>query len=264
VTNAAPPTTTDPSGLERKVLVLPDGERLAASVATRLVTRLVDLQAEKGTASVVLTGGRTGIAVLEQLRTNRFRDAIDWSNVDVFWGDERFLPVDHPDRNERQAREALLDYLPLDPHRVRAMAPAGGPSGDDAEAAAADYRALLLARSGDPDGAPLFDVCLLGVGEEGHVASIFPESPAVQESEQLAVAVHGCPKPPPTRISLTLPAIRRSSEVWLMTTGAGKAEAVTAALAGAPESDLPAAGARGLDRTLWFLDTAAAGGLSQR
>lgn len=264
MTNVAPPARTTSPGLGPKVLVFPDAERLVASVATRLVTRLVDLQAEKGTASLVLTGGRTGIGVLEQLRTSRFRDAIDWSNVDVFWGDERFVPVEHPDRNERQAREALLDHLPLDPHRIRAMAPAGGRFGDDAEAAAAEYRGLLLARARASPGAPLFDVCLLGVGEEGHVASIFPDSPAVQESERWAVAVHGCPKPPSTRISLTLPAVRRSSEVWLMTTGSAKAQAVASALAGTHASALPAAGARGLDRTLWFLDTAAGAGLSGR
>jgi 6-phosphogluconolactonase len=105
---------------------------------------------------------------------------------------------------------------------------------------------------------PSFDVCLLGVGEEGHTASVFPASPAAYETERSTVAVHGCPKPPPIRISLTLPAIRRASEVWLMTTGTAKAAAVAMALGGAGEIQVPAAGARGQRRTLWLLDKAAA------
>jgi 6-phosphogluconolactonase len=101
-------------------------------------------------------------------------------------------------------------------------------------------------------------VCLLGVGEEGHTASLFPHSPAVHESARAVVAVRDCPKPPPTRVTLTLPAIRRATEVWLMTTGESKSEAVAAALAGASAEDIPAAGARGQRDTLWILDRAAA------
>jgi 6-phosphogluconolactonase len=102
-------------------------------------------------------------------------------------------------------------------------------------------------------------VCLLGVGEEGHTASIFPHSPAVAETARAVVAVRDCPKPPPTRVSLTLPTIRRAERVWLITAGAAKAEPVAAALAGADEADIPAAGARGRQETLWLLDKAAAG-----
>ncbi|GAA3353729.1 6-phosphogluconolactonase [Saccharopolyspora gregorii] len=107
---------------------------------------------------------------------------------------------------------------------------------------------------------PRFDVLLLGVGEEGHTASLFPDTPYVRERERAVavVGVHDCPKPPPTRISLTLPAIRSAAEVWLMTTGAAKAEPVAAALGGADPVDIPAAGAVGLERTLWLLDPAAA------
>ncbi|HEX2129978.1 MAG TPA: 6-phosphogluconolactonase [Actinophytocola sp.] len=233
------------------MLVHRDPELLAAATAARLVTALVDAQAARGTASVVLTGGRTGGAVLEQVRVSPARDAVDWSRVDVYWGDERFLPAGDPERNETQARAALLDHVPVDPARVYAMAPSDGEFGDDPEAAAAAYAGLL-------DPVPAFDVCLLGVGEEGHTASIFPDSPAVRETERTAVAVRDCPKPPPVRVSLTLPAIRRSAQVWLMTTGAGKADAVAAALGGAGEVALPAAGARGRERTLWLLDRAAA------
>ena len=244
----------------RQVLVYGTPALLAAATAARLVTRLVDVQAARGSASVVLTGGRTGTAVLEELRATPARDAIDWSHVDFYWGDERFLPAGHPDRNETQARQALLDHVPVNPARVHAMAASDGEFGTNAEAAAEAYASMLAAaaRPEDHYPAPSFDVCMLGVGEEGHTASIFPSSPAVYEQELSVVAVHGCPKPPPVRISLTLPAIRRAGEVWLMTTGSSKAAAVAMALGDAGEVALPAAGARGQRRTLWLLDKTAA------
>jgi 6-phosphogluconolactonase len=243
-----------------QVVVHRDADLLAAATAARLVTKLVDAQTAKGFASLVLTGGRTGIAVLEQLRAMPARDAVEWTRIDFYWGDERFLPAGHPDRNDTQARAALLDHVPVDPARVHAMEPSDGKFGDDPEAAADAY-ADVLAEAAQPEDhgpVPSFDVCLLGVGEEGHVASIFPGSPAVYEKERAVVAVRNCPKPPPTRITLTLPAIRRAQEVWLMTTGEAKAAAVAMALTGAGEVQVPAAGARGQRRTLWLLDKAAA------
>ncbi|USX52464.1 6-phosphogluconolactonase [Lentzea sp. HUAS12] len=241
-----------------QVVVHRDGDLLAAAAAARLVTRIVDAQAARGVASVVLTGGRTGTAVLEHLNRSAARDAVDWSRVDLFWGDERFLPSGHPDRNETQARAALLDHVPLDPSRVHVMAPSDGEFGDDPEAAAAAYAEVLASLAGpEDDGVPAFDVCMLGVGEEGHVASVFPDSPAVHEKERTVVAVRDCPKPPPTRVSLTLSSVRHAQEVWLMTTGEAKAEAVATALSGADEVELPAAGALGRHRTWWLLDTAA-------
>ncbi|MBW4720937.1 6-phosphogluconolactonase [Saccharothrix obliqua] len=239
-----------------EVVVHRDGDLLAAAAAARLITRLVDAQAARGTAALVLTGGRTGTAVLEQVRVSPARDAVDWSRVDLYWGDERFLPSGHADRNETQARTALLDHVPVDPARVHAVAASDGRFGDDPDAAADAYAEVLAAAGGG--SVPAFDVLLLGVGEEGHTASIFPDSPAVHERERSVVAVRDCPKPPPTRVSLTLPAIRRAREVWLVTTGAAKAEAVAAALTGADEVRLPAAGAVGDQRTLWLLDQAAA------
>lgn len=243
------------------VVVHPDAELLAAALAARVLTALVDAQAARGSASFVVTGGGTGTAVLEQLRRSPARDAVDWSQVDVYWGDERFLPHGDPERNETQAREALLDHVPVDPARVHVMAPSDGPLGDDPDAAAAEYARTLAELS--PDGTvPRFDVLLLGIGEEGHVASVFPDSPAVHEQERTVVAVRDCPKPPPTRISMTLPTVCHAAHVWLCVAGAGKAEAVQRALGGVSEVDLPAAGARGLESTLWVLDPAAAGELS--
>ena len=235
-------------------LVLPDAPVLAAAVAARLVTRLTDAQAARGTASVVLTGGTIGIAALTALRDSPARDAVDWRRVDVWWGDERWVPADSPDRNDRQAREALLDALDLDPARVHPVAAPGGGM-DDPEDGAARYAEELLAAGGG--AVPAFDVLLLGMGGEGHTASIFPESPAAHD-ERPALAVRGCPKPPPLRVSLGFSALTAAREVWLVVSGAEKAPMVALALQGAGRVQVPAAGAVGTERTLWLLDEAAA------
>jgi 6-phosphogluconolactonase len=242
------------------VVVHATAEALTSAVAARLITRIVDIQTASGSASVVLTGGHTGIAVLRQLASTQAAAAVDWRRLDVYWGDERFLPSGHPDRNETQAREALLDHVGVDPDRVYPMGASDGPWGDDPDAAAHAYEDLLLhqRRPEDRGPAPSFDICCLGVGEDGHVASVFPGSPTVYETERAAVGVRGSPKPPPTRITLTLPAIRCATEVWLIVSGSAKAAAVTMALGGAGEVQLPAAGATGRRRTLWLLDRPAA------
>jgi 6-phosphogluconolactonase len=241
-----------------EVIVHADPDVLAPAVGARLVVRLIDAQAARGVASVVLTGGRIAAAVYRSVAASPAREAVDWSRVDVWWGDERFLPSGDPERNDTQARAALLDGLPLDPARVHPMPSPDGPAGDDPEAAAAAYAAELAAsaRPGS-EQLPHFDVLLLGVGEEGHVASVFPELPAAYEHRPVT-AVRGCPKPPPVRISLTLPAINTAEEVWLMATGTEKAGAVGMALSGAGPVQVPAAGVHGVDRTLWLLDRAAA------
>src|SRR3954451_1148697 len=233
---------------------------VAAAAAARLITRLVDLQAAGNTPKVVLTGGGVGTATLEQVRATVARDAVDWRHVDFYWGDERFLPPGDPERNETQARAALLDHLPVDPARVYPMGADTGTGPAGAEAAAQAYADLLAAQARPEDHGPVpaFDITLLGMGGEGHTASVFPHSPAVYETERTVVAVHGCPKPPPTRVSLTLPAIRRSTEVWILATGDAKAAAVALALSGAGEVAIPVAGATGTRRTLWLLDRTAA------
>ena len=233
------------------VVVSANADVLAAAAAARLITALVDAQAEGRIPAIALTGGGTGTAVLAHVNSSPARDAVDWGRVELFWGDERFVPADDPDRNEKQAREALLDHLPLDPARVHAIASSDGEFGDDVDAAAVAYADIVTARPG-------FDVVMLGMGEEGHVASVFPDSPAVRDTTHTVVAVRDCPKPPPTRISLTLPTIRTAAQVWLMTAGEAKAEAVARAVGGASEVDLPAAGAVGTARTLFLLDPAAA------
>jgi 6-phosphogluconolactonase len=242
-----------------EIVVHASPDLLAKAVAARLVIRLVDAQAARGSASVVLTGGGIGIAVMRELRDNPAREAVDWRRVDVWWGDERFVPAGDKDRNDLQAREALLDAVPVDPARVHPLPSADGPLGDDPEAAAESYAAELAAATHPEDhgDVPRFDVLLLGVGEDGHIASIFPEMPAVYDDRSV-VAVRGSPKPPPTRLTLTFRAISAATEVWLVVVGAAKAPAVALALGGAGRNQVPAAGARGRARTLWLLDRAAA------
>ena len=234
-----------------------DADTLAAAVAARLVTRLVDVQASQSVASVVLTGGGIGTAVLRAIRDSPARAAVDWSRLDVWWGDERFLPAGDDERNETQAREALLDAVALDPARVHAMPALTREPGFDVDTAAARYAAELAAAGGGRDAVPTFDVVLLGVGPDGHVASLFPGQPAVYD-ERPVVGVRNAPKPPPTRISMTFPALRAGWDVWLLAAGEAKAGAVRNGLSGAGEVQVPAAGARGRRRTLWLLDREAA------
>ena len=236
-----------------------DKDALVAAVTERFITTVNAAQAARGFASVVLTGGSNGIALLEALAKDS--GDIDWSAVDIYFGDDRFVPADDPDRNSGQARTALLDHVAVTPDRVFEMAPSGGEFGDDIDAAAADYARRLAERADEGQGVPQFDLHLLGMGGEGHINSLFPHSAATSESQASVVAVRNSPKPPPGRITLTLPAICRARQVWFLVSGAEKAEAVAAGVGGADPMDWPCAGAHGTDETVWFVDRSAAGNL---
>ena len=237
------------------VLQYLDAQALVDAARSRFVDVVTAAQAERGSASVVLTGGGTGIALLEALRSDS--GSIDWGRVDVYFGDERFLPSGDPERNEVQASEALLDHVDVHPDRVFRMAASDGPHGSDPEVAAATYAQILHSGSeGEPT--PRFDVHLLGMGGEGHINSLFPHTDAVREQHRFVVAVEDSPKPPSVRITLTLPAVRRAQHVWLLVSGANKADAVAAAVGGADSDDVPSAGALGSESTVWFLDAGAA------
>ncbi|RBY91319.1 6-phosphogluconolactonase [Blastococcus sp. TF02A-30] len=241
------------------VVVQPDADTLARAVAEALVARLAAAQAVHGTASVVLTGGGVGIAVLEHvagLAAEPVREVVDWSAVEVWWGDERYVPAASDERNEKQARDALLARVGVTDARVHAM-PASDAGFGSPEEAAEDYAAELAELAADGEEVPRFDVLLLGMGPEGHTASIFPDSPAATDVRPV-FAVRDCPKPPPTRISLGFSAINTAEEVWVIAAGEGKAEAVARALGGADAVDIPAAGVHGRRATRWLLDAAAA------
>lgn len=232
-----------------------DTDALVTAAGDRLVDAITAAITARGVAHVVLTGGGTGIGLLK--RVGEHSDQIDWTKVHIYWGDERFVPHDDDERNEKQAREALLDRVCIPEGNVHPMAASDGEFGDALDAAAEAYSQVLI-EAGGAEPTPAFDVHLLGMGPEGHVNSLFPDTAAVKETERMVVGVSDSPKPPPRRITLTLPAITRSREVWLVVSGAGKADAVAAAVGGAKPVDIPAAGAVGRDATVWLLDEAAA------
>jgi 6-phosphogluconolactonase len=240
-----------------------------AAIAARLITKLVDVQDKHGEATVVLTGGTVGIGTLKAVADSAAAPAVNWSKVNFWWGDERFVGGTDNDRNTLQAREALLSRIAVDPERVHEPG-----SKDDfatpeeaaadyarrlAEAAAAEHAADMSDdRPENPGALPRFDVVLLGVGPDAHVASLFPEQAGIREKELTVVGVRNSPKPPPERISLTLRAINTASEVWMVVAGEDKAGAVGLALAGANPVQVPAAGPAGRSQTLWLIDENAA------
>ena len=233
---------------------------LSAAVARRLAEEIVAAQRARGIAHLVLTGGSMGGGTLAGLRDQPGPE-IDWSTVHFWWGDERFVPLGDKDRNDVEARDALLDHIDVPEVNVHVMAPSGGPVGDDVDAGAAAY-ARELARHAAPDSeaqVPAFDVLMLGVGPDAHIASLFPQHPAQRIVDATAIPVRESPKPPPLRISLSYPAINAARQVWFLVSGEEKAQAVARATSpDADRWDYPASGAAGTDATIWWLDEAAA------
>ncbi|MCU1525604.1 MAG: 6-phosphogluconolactonase [Microbacteriaceae bacterium] len=240
----------------RRVLVHSDKQTLAGSVAARFITKVVDLLDQQAEVNVVLTGGTVGIGVLEAINASPARDSVDWSRIVLWWGDERWLPRGDAERNDTQARSALLDHVSLRPENIH-WCPAPDAI-DDLDAAAVLYSAELAAAA--PEGAevPHFDVTFLGVGPDGHIASLFPESEGILVTDATVIAVRNSPKPPPERLSLSLPVINSSDRIWLVLAGPDKASALGLALAGASTLEVPVAGVEGRLRTVFFVDREAA------
>jgi 6-phosphogluconolactonase len=241
---------------ERRVLVHPNKQALAASVAARFLTKVVDIIAEHGDAHIVLTGGSIGIGSLAAVNESPARDSVDWSKVHFWWGDERFVPKADAERNELQAREALLDHISVPAENIHAFA-----ASDEVatlEDGVAAYTAELARFSPDGGQWPRFDITFLGVGPDGHIASLFPELAGIRVTDVPVISVRNSPKPPPERLSLTRPVINSSERVWLVLAGADKASALGLALAGAAYVEVPAAGAKGRRRTVFFIDQDAA------
>lgn len=224
--------------------IFDDADALAAAVSRGLAGRITSIAQSGRTPSVVLTGGTIAGRIYQHFA----RENADWTAVDYWWGDERFVPAGHEDRNDRQARETFLDRLAVPAERIHAM-PAHGC--DLSMAEAADQYAETL-----PDSP--FDVVLLGVGPDAHIASLFPGHPQLHVEDRLCAEVFDSPKPPPQRITLTYPALNDALATWFVVSGKDKAEAVAKAIGGASIDEAPAAGARGIDETVWFLDAAAA------
>ena len=195
--------------------------------------------AERGRCAMALTGGTTPAPVYRALA---LLPDIPWSAVDLFFGDERAVPPDDPESNYRMVAETLLATAPIPPGQVHRMVAERA----DLAAAAAAYAQLLP---------PSLDILLLGMGPEGHTASLFPGSPALAETLRTVVPVHG-PKPPPVRLTITPPVIASARSIYLLITGSGKAAMVAQAIEGSQDwNAMPVQLAR---RGTWLLDDAAA------
>ncbi len=241
--------------------ISPDRADLATAVATALLARLVEAQTRGEMPHVGLTGGSVADEVHRAIARLSPTGAVDWSRVVLWWGDERWLPKGSADRNEVQARAAFIRRLGVDPSHVHAMA--ASDEGLSLAVAAADYSNRMREL-----GAGFFEVLMLGIGPDGHVASLFPGHPAADLPDAIAVAVAKSPKPPPERISLTFEAMERSRAVWFVAAGEEKATAVADSFGdrAAPGSiqaiECPARVPRGTDETLWWIDTEAASKLA--
>jgi 6-phosphogluconolactonase len=235
-----------------QVSVFPGATALAEGVAELFAARAAEAVAERGRFRVALAGGTTPIAAYRRLAASPWADLVPWGSVEVFFGDERCVGECDAERNDAAARAALLSRVPIPPENVHPI-PALAPD------AAERYETLLRERLGAPAPlVPSLDLVLLGLGEDGHTASLFPGHPAASEAARLVVRVEGAPKPPPARVTATLPLLNGARAAAFVVSGSGKRDALARVLSG--DRALPAAcvdppsGER-----LFLMDRAAAG-----
>jgi 6-phosphogluconolactonase len=233
-----------------ELVVLPDAASLAKHVSEWLIEQVA---AAPSPLRVSLSGGSTPKAMFQLLATQPYAARMNWNRLHLFWGDERFVAPDHPDSNYGMTRTALLSKVPLPAENIHPMPTDGTP--DDA---ARRYEGLLQSVYGGSEllpEKPLFDVTFLGLGEDGHTASLIPGEPVLSERQHWVAAVaHGRPE---TRITLTYPPIDSSAWVAFLVSGSGKADILARALSGDPA--LPASRVKPVGKLLWFVDQAAAG-----
>ena len=259
---------------ERRIIVYPNPQVLAEAVAARTLLTMIDALAEAGRErfDIAVTGGTDGNRVFAAIKASPLAAAVDWSRVHVWWGDERFVPADNDDRNAKQAREALLDDLvasgalpeanihemPADNRSAEQIAEASPEQTDEVLAdAAARYQRELIAALGER---PQLDIAQFGMGPDAHFASLFPGLPQVlmDDPHVLVAGVRDSPKPPPLRLTLTMPMIAASRHTWVFTSEERKAEAASRALAGGRDPMAPSSFADGQDELLWLIDRGAA------
>ena len=244
---------------ERRVVVAADAAGLALAAEGQLRRSIAEAIAARGDCWIALAGGRTPRAVYERLAANG-APAIDWARVHVAFGDERLVPPDHTDSNYAMARAALFTRVPIPAEQIDRV---DGERRDAADAAAAYAAMLARAFAIGPGAWPVFDVVLLGVGPDGHTASLFPHTAALEVRDRLAAAAVA-PAPPTARVTLTYPVLNAARSVILLVSGEDKAVAVARAFADAvPIADCPVRGVRPDGGSLtWHLDAAAASKLS--
>ena len=234
------------------VRVLPDLDTLSLGAAEAAVGIINDAVERTGRCSLVLSGGSTPMT-LHRLLASTFRDRLPWAQVHVFWGDDRYVPHDHPLSNYRMAKDTLLDHVPCPAANVHPMPTYVSDPAD----AAQGYEATLERYWAGQD--PRFDLVLLGMGAEGHTASLFPGAPALREQDRWVVAAT-VPAEPPLRLTLTFRALARAAHAHFLVAGADKAGVLRHVLAGGADPNLyPAAGVRPLEgEVTWWLDRDAA------
>ena len=240
---------------EREIIVCRDMAELSRQSAERFSQLTHQSVQGSGRFAVALSGGSTPKHLYSLLASAGYKERIPWNNVHLFWGDERCVPPDHPESNFGMVDEALLSKIKIPAENIYRMAGEREP-----QAAAADYEKELQRFFGLESGAlPRFDLILLGIGEDGHTASLFPGGDALNETERL-VGAPFVAKLNSYRLSLSLPALNNAANIWFLVTGGSKADAVKKVLGGA--SDLPAAKVQPVDGKLtWFVTRDAAAAL---
>jgi 6-phosphogluconolactonase len=241
---------------EPEIIVKATKEDLARSAADRLVATIAQRQRQTGEARIALSGGSTPRALFTLLASADYASKIDWQSVDIFWGDERTVPADHPDSNYLMAHETLLSKVPVSEQRVYRMRGEMEPS-----AAAADYSLALqqVFQLTDEESMPQFDVILLGIGPDGHTASLFPHTSALAVRDRLVVA-NPVPQLQTTRLTLTVPVLLAAANVLFLVAGEDKASAVHLAIEGdwEPEQTPSQFLRQASGQVVWLLDSAAA------
>ena len=240
------------------IKIYDDPEAVAQAAAARFVELAADAMKERGSFSVALAGGSTPKRIYELLAGDDWRERVRWDDVHIFFGDERSVPPDHHESNYRMANEALLSHVPIPVANVHRMTGEG-----DAAASASRYEDELRSFFGDVPWPP-FDLVMLGMGDDGHTASLFPDTTALRE-ESAWVVPNWVEKFSTYRITLTAPAINHARHVMFNVTGTGKAERLPEVLGGERDPErLPSQLIRpATGRLEWLVDRAAAAKLSE-
>jgi 6-phosphogluconolactonase len=238
--------------MEKRIHVYPNKEKLVAATAERVINLIGQAIQENGLCNIALAGGNTPREVYSMLAANSYRDRVDWNGLHLFWGDERMVPPEHQDSNFRMVQQTLLEHIKIpdgNAHRIRGeITP---------EKAAAEYAELL--HDHFREDSPHFDLILLGIGEDGHTASLFPDTDAIEECERHTVAVF-VPRLNTWRVTLTLPVLNAAREVIFLVSGSSKSNIIQRIMSvKQPTKDLPATMVNPENGTLrWILDSEAA------
>ncbi len=246
--------------MDPRLHISEDAERLAEEAARHWTLRALEAIEARGVFHACLSGGSTPKRLYQRLAEGELAKSLDWSRIHLWFGDERCVPPDHPDSNYRMVHEALISHIAIPERNVHRIHGELSP-----EDAASRYARELVHHLPDRgDGLGRFDLLMLGMGDDGHTASLFPGTAALQEHERPAVAVY-VPKLQSWRITITYPLIERAREIMLLVAGAAKADVVAQVLGGAPEAaEYPVARVRAPEGELvWWLDRAAAARLPE-